>query len=68
MTVTFDTSAYEDSHGKAPRGRGSWAFSPDRNGDKPDRIIWCNGTYADAKASARLKARVEGFDYLFVLP
>jgi hypothetical protein len=26
ITFEFDTSAYERTHGKAPKGYGSWAF------------------------------------------
>lgn len=60
----FDTSEYINSHGKPPRGRGGWAFSPtDGGGSLPqdrglsvDRgydgdIVWASGskTLNDAK-------------------
>lgn len=46
-TATFDTREYEASHGRKPRGRGSWAFRVD------DDILAVfspmNMTYTEAK-------------------
>lgn len=52
MTI-FDTSAYELSHGKKPRGTGHWLFcvvNPNRN-DYLDYIVAASGmlTYSEAK-------------------
>lgn len=39
ITFEFDTSAYERTHGKAPKGYGSWAF--DWQGSRCDpRPVW----------------------------
>lgn len=49
ITFEFDTSAYERTHGKAPKGYGSWAF--DWQGSRRDpKPIWAPiSGYADAK-------------------
>lgn len=48
MATTFYTHEYEASHGKSPKGYGSWAFRPyDERGD--ESIVWAQGTYGDAK-------------------
>ena len=49
--------SYRASHGKAPRGRGSWAFSFNGNEDI-DSLFWTPGhtTYAEAKKLARAAA------------
>ena len=50
MKPTFDTSKYERSHGKKPRGRGLWAFAPRGN---LERATMITGTYTDAKRVAQ---------------
>lgn len=42
---------YERSHMKAPRGRGSWAFSSKRNPNIED-VKFFNGTLTQAKQAA----------------
>lgn len=55
---TIDTKVYERSHGRKPRGRGSWAFtlhdlSTPRN-DEVALVFAPNSlSYADAKKWAR---------------
>lgn len=57
MSREFITTEYEFSHGKKPRGTGSWAFVPANyawpdgpNEPMPsDGIAWVWGTYSDAK-------------------
>ena len=54
--IRFNDSEYQFSHGKTPRGRGSWAFSvsrePERSGSA---IFWTPGstTFGAAKKLAR---------------
>lgn len=50
MKFEFDTTDYEFSHGKKPRGIGSWAFFPNRHMRIED-AVWSPGglSYADAK-------------------
>lgn len=69
MKTRFDTSQYRDSHGAEPRGRGSWAFTPVHDAWADDsRIIWCKGTYIEAKREARELARIRRYLILYVLP
>ena len=57
----FDTTQYEWSHGKKPRGVGSWAFVPaDYIWPKvetmpADAIAWAWGTYSEAKKEVSKK-------------
>ncbi len=69
MTVHFSTDDYECAHGRKPRGRGGWAFSPDRDPDPLDRerVWWFTGTYQEAKRQAVVKARLVNEDFLWVL-
>ncbi len=69
LRVEFNTNVFEASHGRAPRGRGSWAFAETRHAEGA-AIIWASGTYAEAKrqAIAKVKAMgVRGEIELFVL-
>lgn len=68
MRVNVVTDEFRFSHGKAPRGRGSWAFSPFEDIDCCDkRIIWVNDTFGAARAQAVAIAKTRGLDTLFVL-
>lgn len=72
--VTVDTKVFECAQGKAPRGRGGWAFSLGQDFDRVDelaedgkaRVLWFSGTYAEAKKQAVQVARERGFDCLVV--
>lgn len=47
---------YRTSHGRTPRGFGSWAFCPEARYRQPDYLghtAWFKGTYGDAKRQAR---------------
>lgn len=56
--VTFNTREYEFSHGKKPRGRGSWAFFFDDKTNNVADAFWTPGstTYAEAKKMAKAEA------------
>ena len=45
MKTRFDTTQYQFSHGRKPRGRGRWAFGV--NG----AAIWKRGLLSEAKKS-----------------
>ena len=75
MAVLFDYSEYEASHGKAPRGRGGWAFKfrtedgyvvadeadVERLGRDLAEVHFApSGTFAEAKRWARAKAKELG--------
>lgn len=59
IMIRFNDSEYRFSHGKAPRGRGSWAFSvsrdPNPSSTRSTGIFWTPGntTYVQAKKLAR---------------
>ena len=56
MYGLFDTTEYQLSHGRQPRGYANWALVPadyDYRDDPPaDGIFWHYGFYADAKKEA----------------
>lgn len=54
MRAEFITTDYQFSHGKKPRGVGTWAFVPadhawPGNTMPHDGIAWAWGSYSDAK-------------------
>lgn len=54
MRIEFNTTQYEFSHGKQPRGRGSWAFEFE---DSPDAWFAPGSlTIGEAKKAARAEA------------
>ena len=55
--MEFNTSQYKRSHGKTPRGRGSWAFFFDRSMRIEDVYFTPSCTYAEAKKFAREEAK-----------
>lgn len=59
VRIEFVTSPYERSHCTQPRGRGSWAFSLERDPCDviKDVVFTPSCTYAEAKAWARNWAR-----------
>lgn len=65
MTVHVNTNEYQFSHGKQPRGHGSWAFFFVRT-DDVNQAFWFYGTYADARKAAADEAKRRGFDEVFV--
>jgi hypothetical protein len=50
MTITYDTNEYEFSHGRKPKGFGSWAFEVDLMEGATPLTWWFNqSTLTDAK-------------------
>lgn len=64
--IRFDTRQFVLSHGREPRGRGSWAFDSDRRGNDP--VFSPSMTYQDAKKWAANHPVLKEFDVLYVLP
>lgn len=62
--VRVDYSDYINAWGKAPRGRGSWAFFWGRNGQ--GEAHWYNGTLAQACKAAAEEARAAGVGIISV--
>lgn len=70
--MTFETLPYELSHGRSPRGRGSWAFCPFhlRNAnDYIDHTVFspCM-TLTEAKRWAREQAQLQPFEMVAIMP
>lgn len=63
--LEIETTQYELSHGKMPRGRGGWAFFFDGKTDIDDAFSH-NGTYREACKMARAYARAKGFSRIEV--
>lgn len=62
--ISFDTSEFQRSHLRTPRGRGSWAFTFGNrtpNNDLSDVLFSPSGTFTEAKAWARIEAARLGF-------
>src|SRR5262245_28220024 len=65
--VEIDTCDFERSHGRAPRGRGGWAFCTvnPRQADYLNHVLWKNGTYAEARRAAVAEAKLRGIEVLY---
>jgi hypothetical protein len=73
LRIMFDTSEFELSHGRAPRGHGRWAFSMLRRPDPLADEIHFSPTMTITEARkwivARLRAMgVEGEHVIYILP
>ncbi|MES2814484.1 MAG: hypothetical protein V4720_06280 [Pseudomonadota bacterium] len=54
MRVTFNSDAYQRSHGKAPRGEGMWGFGIETAAPEVEETLWSpNLSLTAAKAWAR---------------
>jgi len=64
MQIRFDTTDYINSHAKAPKGKGNWAFditwSNGRGGHEAGSFYY-SGKLADAKRAAKEYAKANGF-------
>jgi len=66
--MNVDSTEYESSHGKSPRGRGYWIFSAGRRGAWTQIQVVGERTYAEAKKEAIAQARGMGCSELVVCP
>jgi hypothetical protein len=62
--ITVNTTQFEFSHGKAPKGRGSWAFKLGARAE----LFWHNGTFTEARKAAKAEARRVGVHWVEVQP
>ena len=47
---TFSTTEFEFSHGRKPRGFGSWGFAPKGQRDDMNAWVWVNNaTFTEAR-------------------
>lgn len=69
--VDVSTRAFEFSHGKKPKGYGSWAFKPARDRDD-DRLVFVSApgsmTYGEAKKTAQRHFAALGVDCVEACP
>jgi hypothetical protein len=70
--VTIETLPYELSHGRSPRGRGSWAFCPfhlrNANDYLAHTVFSPQMTFAEAKRWARQQPALAASGVVAVLP
>jgi len=59
------TSGFESAHGRAPRGRGAWAFYLGTRDDVLS-LFWFTGLYGDAKREAQHAAAATGKTFVTV--
>lgn len=65
MTTTrIETTRYQASHGKTPKGRGLWLFETASR----EAVAQHNGTYAEAKRAAIAFGKQRGHIVLHVCP
>ena len=63
------TTEYQFSHGRQPRGYGSWAFEIKGGSETEAKVEWFKGTYTEAKAQAIKVAKARHlFSTINVLP
>ena len=60
--MEFNTDQYVFSHGKEPRGRGSWAFSFNDRNAPIEQVFFAphSHTFRDACTAARQEAKRRG--------
>lgn len=63
MAIEIRTTRYEFSHGKAPRGKGSWAFIQEASHGHEEHLWFApsNLTYREACAVIRKRVKASGF-------
>ena len=66
MTTRFSEGHYQSTHGRAPRGRGMWAFEMTTPEGPQTRFY--NGTYTEARNQAMREARANGWTAVTVMP
>lgn len=66
MHITVNTRDFENSHGRKPRGDGTWAFRLS-GGAYGQRLFWATGKYSAAKGQAVAEAKIFLYDTVQVL-
>lgn len=64
--MKVDTANYQQTHGKAPRGRGAWRFYAHRDGSWTTIEACGEQKYTDARRQAAAEARRLGCDAIVV--
>jgi hypothetical protein len=68
VAVHFTTRPFELSHGRLPRGTGSWAFASYEGGRESGEPVFFFGTLTEAKRQARKHFAARGIVDVAVLP
>lgn len=73
LRIRFDASEFRRAHGKAPRGRATWAFSLRRQPDPLTDEIQFSSTMPISEARKWIVARlgamgIEGEHVVYILP
>lgn len=63
MGIRVETNKYKNSHGKAPRGYGQWAFKIGG-----EYYFYPPSSYAVAQAKAKAEARKQKVTFMEVAP
>jgi hypothetical protein len=62
--TTVHTSEFENSHGRAPKGRGGWLFFFEGT----EEPLNFNGTFTQARRQAVAEAKRQGVENISVAP
>jgi len=66
--IEFHTDDYLFSHGREPKGYGSWAFSEVKNPLDDNLIHWFNGClYSEAKKQMAKKVKAINPDFIGII-
>ena len=72
--MQIQTSRFETSHGRKPRGTGGWWFElsnstrPTAPFTYPTKSFFFNGAFAEARRAAKVAAAAGAFTVINVLP
>ncbi len=67
MSVRFDTSTFENSHGRKPKGHGGWIFSPVRSCDSAT-LVSAPADLSFTEAKSWIKTNHPGVSVWYVCP
>jgi hypothetical protein len=68
MRKSFDTTIYEGSHGKLPRGEGMWIFSIRNRRGRRELYFAPYGTLTAAKTHAKEFFKNSSADIIHIMP
>lgn len=72
MAIRFDSSRFVRSHGKEPKGSGTWAFEREASHGMAAETFFAPSwmTFAEARSWAKKRVRAEGFQdaTVYVMP
>ena len=68
MAITIFTAQFELSHGKPPRGYGSWAFAEEKHEGDFDKMFWFTGKWSEARKRAIAWCFAKKLNGVWLLP